>query len=44
MKALERDESRLNEKVDRLGGEIAGLHRTVSGLKDDPSSAVGRHA
>ncbi len=35
MRAIERDEARLNEQVETLGSEIGDLQRTVSGLKDD---------
>ena len=35
MKAIERDEARLNEQVERLCREIGELKGTISGLKDD---------
>ena len=35
MKAIERDEARLNAQVETLCGEIGTLQKTVSGLKDD---------
>lgn len=35
MKAIERDEARLNEQVKTLCGEIGDLQRTVAGLKGD---------
>ena len=35
MKAIERDEARLNDQVSKLCGEIGTLKETVSGLKGD---------
>ena len=42
MKAIERDEARLNEQVETLCGEIGDLQRTVSGLKGDVEQITER--
>ena len=42
IQALERDEASLNDRVENLGGEIAGLHETVRGLKADVERITDR--
>ena len=42
IEALERAEARLNERVEKLGGEIVALHATVSGLKGDVERVTER--
>ncbi len=42
MQSLERQESQLNDRVEFLGGEIATLHQTVSGLQGDVERIIER--
>ncbi len=42
IEALERHEATLNDNVEKLGAEIAGLHRTLAELKEDVERITDR--